>query len=377
MTEIIVKGFRKNDLSFNEDLAIRNYETYCEAYESRKGLFERFHHTNREVAVWHSHLPPDIEWNSREHRLFLFGANLIDYQTKADTAFRVARRLWDEYRLLFTADVARFGNEMAHHPHEMFPNLLLSDSWKVVKILADRLKKSGYTSPNQAAERWLDSFKMLWEDFDGEPINIFRKYPTVAEYVLARKEMKKIKNGGQLLFPGLGTKLFSLLAFHLEEFGVIPHIEGALPVDVHIQSQHLSCNIVSGSGRKRGKEMEVFIRPRAVEVCYRRNIEPFSLAAPMWFNGSENCFVCNKGRNTGLQKMIARNCPVYENCHGRIADVKLYRTTGEWNLDGYNEQQKFNDPAFFALTPLEKPVNKGPRSRRDKKFPIPVVIIQK
>lgn len=362
--DTIVKGKGKNGLSFNQGLAKEMYKGFAEKYEIRAGLYERFHHTNSEVVVWHKFLPEGIAYASVEHRQYLFGANLLDAQTKAETAFIVASRLWDEYPELFGPKVLDFGSKNEHHRRDLFPELLSDSCWSPVEVLADRLKKAGYTSPNQMASRWRDSFAMLWSDFEGDPLKIFDVYKTVTDYLQARKESKR---GGRPIFPGLGVKLFSLLAFHLEELGLIDYIDGSLPVDLHLQSQHLSARVVTGFGIHPAGDLENFIRPRAVEICLNNNIPPFIIAASMWFNGSEYCVRCDKRRSDSQQKVIAGNCPIYNLCGGRVRNVLLYRALGSWDLGDFTgerwEQPQLDCPQFFELTAPKKEV-KLYRSRR-------------
>jgi hypothetical protein len=363
--DIVIRGSGKNGLSFNERLAEEMYRRFAEMYQKRIGLYQRFHHSNASEVAWHKFLPEGITYASVEHRRYIFGGNLLDMQTKAETAFKTASKLWVDCPELFGPNVLNFGFENNHHHDDLFPELLSGDRWSLEKVLADRLKKSGYTSPNQMASRWRDSFAMLWSDFGGDPLKIFDVYKTVPSYLAARDEFKK---AGKMLFPGLGSKLFSLLAYHLEEFGLIEHVEGALPVDLHLQSQHLSTRAVTGFGIHLAKDMEEFIRPRAVEVCYKNNIPPFVIASAMWFNGSENCVRCSKGEDGGQQKVIAKHCPIYSVCGGRTRDLRLYRETASWNLGGQiTVQPQLDGPCFFELISPKKEEFRTYRSRRSGK----------
>ena len=147
--------------------------------------------------------------------------------------------------------------------------------------------------------------------------------------------MKEKKKKGENVFPGLGPKLASLLSLFYEELGLMPHLKGTFPVDVHIMSQCIGTGIISFSnGYVNASALAEIIRKQMTELCYCSAIKTtLNISHAMWFLGNELCYKYCGRKIKGLPSLL---CPIFDCCKGRPS-TRIYRARGKW---GREEKEK-------------------------------------
>lgn len=311
---------------FNNERAEEVIYRLARAYEQRTHMFKYVHHTNGDApqhrhiprggvgaaneqqlalfggngnAFWKKRFPKKVERGSRKHQIFLFFATLITYHSQSEQGFQQAVALYDSCNRLFTPGIRKMKLEQVQ----------------------SALGWAGFIYPNEGGRRWKESGHSLFELFDGDPLRIFQQ-GTIESILDSKKE-------NQLLI-GYGPKLLSLLAIFYEELGLIDHVEGSFPADIHVQAQCIANGIVDfeeGDVVVRTTEPAEFIRKGLVAFCQAHGISPFKLSHAMWFLGNRLCWNCNR-RN---REQTAALCPIKQFCQGRI-DTELYNRKGLWNL---------------------------------------------
>jgi hypothetical protein len=279
---------------FDRKRCLEVVRTLLEAYKNKSHIFRYIH---KEDVPQDKQLPDSIEKKSLEHILLLFFNTLITYRNQSQQGMKQAVDLLQTNPEFFTSEIIRVPESYVRRA----------------------LKKVGFIYHQEAGRRWKLSGTSLFENFNGNPTNIFK-----AGSINAVLDMKK-----QLgILSGYGPKLLSLLALLYEDLGLIPHIKGAFPVDVHIQAQCISTKIISFNGAKaiRAEKVAEFLRNNVTESLYEKDMSPFETSYAAWLLGSNHCWICNKER--------AKNeflCPIKKFCCGRI-NTNLYRNYGIWYL---------------------------------------------
>ncbi len=274
------------------------------AYQTHTHLFTNVHAMNGD-APQHKYLPADVSKGSPEHILFLFGATMLTYRSLSEMGFKQAVNLYEQKLYLFS----RRAFDLSE------------------KELYGIFKEVGFVHPSQVAKNWPRVVGELFQSYGGNPLAIFEKGVTIDGVVELKKGPK-----GTMLFPGFGPKLFSLLAIFYEELGVMPHVRGAFPVDLHVQRIFISSDVITGVGVMDAAVIAEFIRVRLSELCYELNIKPLDLSHALWFLGNKLCTKCDK------VKGIKSGCPVENMCAGGIPSLS-YNKTGKWNFDALRKNK--------------------------------------
>lgn len=284
------------EIVFSREKAIEViFENLFPAYFSHSQLFKYVHAGNGD-AIQNNYIPEGVERGSLEHQIFLYFTNLMTYRNSSEVGFRQCVTLYEKYPFLFSEAILEIENE----------------------DVAEKLKESGNVHPNENAKRWKGSGMALFGHYDGNPVAIFEDIRSIDE--LMKKKRRKEKN----IFPGLGPKLASLLALFYEELNLVPHIEGAFPVDVHIQAQCIGTKVAIFSGDINSTDLAEILRRRISDICYERNVSPLDLSHAMWFLGNKLCVACR--RKKGTSELL---CPIFKYCSGRPSTRK-YRLKGKW-----------------------------------------------
>jgi len=107
---------------------------------------------------------------------------------------------------------------------------------------------------------------------------------------------------------------------------VIPHVQGAFPVDVHVLRQYISTGVLQGSGVWDSTMLAEHVRKEICKLCYENKWNVSDMAHAHWFLGRGGCKDCDKLADIHLR------CPISEECGGRI-ESHSYFDTGHLNFD--------------------------------------------
>lgn len=288
-------------MKFRKKKAIKVLGMIAEAYTSETHLYKYCNAKNGD-APQHRHIPKGVGKGSREHLMYLFFANLLTYHSQSEQGFLQVKRVYEK------------------QPEMFHPSIVLRERESVCRVLTE----VGFIYPNEGGRRWHLSAEALFRYYAGDPLKIFQQSKSI-DGLLEKVKHRKGRN----LFVGLGPKLFSLLALFYEELGVINHIRGAFPVDIHVQAECIGLHLVDiGKRIVSTTPIAEFLRPRIWEVCRREGMSALDLSHAMWFLGNRVCYpLCHK---KPAQAEVL--CPVWEHCDGRIS-TKLYSTRGKWGYD--------------------------------------------
>lgn len=306
-------------IRFNTERAERIFSEAHDAYVGERFLYSRVN-TRYGFAPQNVHIPKEVKKGSHEHALFLFFTTVMMYASDSDMGFRQSVRLFEAYRYLFTekiidVDVPHVGNYL----HEI-----------------------GFVRPNQGAEYWHGSGATLFNHYEGKPLRVL-SVQDVDEFLVKKRELEK-RLGAESL-PGIGPKIFSLMAIFFEELGLIDEMPGAFPADLHVQRICISLGIVEGSGIVYAAKLAEFLRPRIYDICRRLSMRPVDLSHALWFLGNRVCTRCP------LVEGIEHVCPIVRHCGGAIPSL-IYSRKGKWDLDTPrlpkgNGQQKNRQSSVF------------------------------
>lgn len=282
------------------------------AFMERKMLFAR---VARETdAPQRKFFPRGVQTGSIEHRRWLFFATMTDRRQVSELVYEGHTRLWELAPELYSEDFLDI------HPGR----------------ITDLLRSVNIGAPAQSALHWPRSAKTLFDCFNGDPLEIYRRFGSV-NGILAFK-----KSGGDL--PGFGPKILSLLALFLEELGLMEAPPDAFPVDVHGQRFALSTNIARAcSSVVTNEHMESVLRPLFCEICAEEGWKTLELAHAIWFLGNQCCNGCY--RNAAMEFI----CPAYAECDGSISTLS-YMRRGFW--DTMEPWHRKGGEYPFSLPPL-------------------------
>jgi endonuclease III len=289
-------------LEFNKDKVINIIELINNDYISKKKLYKVCHHF-LDVAPQHKYIPEKIVQGSEEHIIFLYFAVLMTYHSQSEEGFKSAVKLYMNFPELFNLDLKYIS---------------------INKIIGC-IKSVGFIYPNQLALSWKESGITVFELYDN-PVKLVKKFKNVDDF-LEEKNKLKIKYKMNK-FRGYGPKLYSLFTLFCEELGIINHVEGAFPVDVHIQRQFLSWELVKNNNDKiDATNLAEFIRKNLSVLCYSKKIKPLHLFHALWFLGNRLCRICYR---LSIQELESY-CPTFKFCNGSVS-TKMYRRKGIWDL---------------------------------------------
>lgn len=259
----------------------------------------RYYHAKNGSAPQHKYVPENIKRGSAKHQLFLFFASILTYHSQSDMGFQQCMMIYDKNPDFFKIDVCK----------------------KSLKEMRIALKEVGFIYPNEAARRWLLSAKGLFNQYNGDPLAIF-KVGSIAGV------MKEKGQGSKNLFPGFGPKLFSLLSLFYEELELLDPIPDAFPCDIHVQAQCIGFGIAKSNQEIfSATPFAEFLRINISGVCRKKNVSALDLSHAQWFLGNRLCMYCKR------KKAVSEKfCPVFNYCSGRVSTA-TYRKKGLWDIN--------------------------------------------
>jgi hypothetical protein len=306
------------------------------ASERRTHFYSEVHQDNGD-APQRRHIPDKMRRGSSAHLRWLFLTVLTDRRQISEEVYKNHSVLHGEYPWLyeerFLRDWKRFRKQtkatLVEPPKtiELFDDLQLEPEMTPDRELIDFvtliLQWQGVGVPRQSAKYWIPCMRTLYCDLAGDPLRLYESGNIDA--ILKWCEARKRETGRDPL-PGYGPKLLSLLAIFLEELGLLPQVEGAFPVDVHIQRIFISTGAIKGRGAISSDELAEKIRRPLYSLCVKNGWSPLRASHALWFQGNKNCSSCSK------RKDIEQRCPLYSKCGGAI-ESRSYFLEGKWYLD--------------------------------------------
>lgn len=256
-----------------------------------------------------------LDKDSQEFRLWLFLTTLTDRREKSWDVYYSHCLIYQDHPWLYQREVLKVSGE------EIYEVLNEKVSHKNNKQLKMKYKIG---SPRDSSKYWPQCARTIFEEFDGDPVNMFRHAGWSVRGVIDWKK-KILKQCGYDPIPGFGPKLVSLYFLYLGELGFLP-----LPIDVFaadIQAQSIAYQV--GALRFQGKEsigapqLAERIRIIASDIVDRFGWDTLLLAHSTYFLGNRLCGVCYKTPDAKTQ------CPVYDMCSGRV-DTSSYTSAGVW-----------------------------------------------
>lgn len=186
-----------------------------------------------------------------------------------------------------------------------------------------RAKKVG--SPGQSASYWPQVAETLYREFNGDPLEIFRRFPTIADFIrFKRGRRRKMKKDP---FPGIGPKIASLMTMFYDELGLMSMPEDAMPVDVHLQRFALETGIIRYEGTKKlyNELVEHYSRRMYCDICNENAWPHVDFSHATWFLSKRLCSSCHR------KKIAQTLCPTFDLCLGSIASNSYFRR-GIWEI---------------------------------------------
>lgn len=284
------------------------------AFMERKMLFA---HVTREAdAPQRRFFPEGAPRGSVEHNRWLFFATMTDRRQVSDRVYENHVWLWKNAPELYSEKVLNM------------PLVKITDLLRVISVGV----------PTQSAKYWPRSARTLFHCFNGDPLEMYRRFGSVNDILLFKKE------GGDL--PGFGPKILSLLALFLEELGLMTMPRDAFPVDVHAQRFAVSTGVVrSSSYVVTNEQMERVLRPLFCEICTEERWKPLELSHAIWFLGNRCCNGCYA--NAAMELL----CPAYAKCNGSISTLS-YMRLGTWDMTAPRHRK--GGVRMFSLPPLHR-----------------------
>lgn len=242
-----------------------------------------------------------------EHRRWLWFATLTDRREKSDLVYRAHCRIYEDHPELY-------GAEAVNISPDQFREMIRKKSYKI-------------GSPYQSAEYWLVCIRTLFEEFDGDPVNLLKEAGWSVDEVYAWKQ-KQRKERGYDPIPGWGRKLISLYFLYLAELGY-PMPDDVFPADVHAQAILIQTGCLDFGDKDVVYTSVVaeMIRKTATDVCKEKGYDVILYGNSSWLLGSQLCVNCAGNDD------VPYLCPIYKKCKGR-ADTSSYFARGIWRKKG-------------------------------------------
>ncbi len=223
-------------------------------------------------------LPEDIEYESRDHYLYVFYGCLLDYGVRSYHYHQRLRLAYSEFRELFNPDYIL----------ENFEN----DIEGLSRILSRYLR---VRFPTEAAKRWFSLSEVLCRKYDCDPRNLIKEATTLYEL---RNLVTEIR--------GFGQKTGGLLIRILYENGLLGNMNNDcmpfIPIDRHDVKVSMRLGIIRGleedsSSDRVSNRLPAELSKIWVEASVLESIDPAETDRNLWLLGSglcasNKCYLC-------------------------------------------------------------------------------------
>jgi endonuclease III len=223
--------------------------------------------------------PEELEWESKEHFLYIFYGCLLDYGMKSSIYHENLKKAYKQKPDLFD------------------PRYIVETFQRNVQDLAAVLKDLVRVRfPNEGARRWLSLSEILLEKYNGDPRDMFTPLMSFDD---AKNAVLSIK--------GFGQKTGGLLVRILYENDLIT-VQGSLnhiPIDRHDIEISIMLGVVDNDGVK--TENATVIEQLSsiwVEASLAEGVDPCEIDRNLWLLGSHLC-----------SKKKCCHCPLNDMCN--------------------------------------------------------------
>lgn len=269
--EVLPYDGKKLDITVNKDHAYEVLDTLLSAYAAGAPPYNmdrvRLPHDPR-------HMPETLERGGRDHATFLF--NVCYYMRggiKSNDAVKRMARVYDDHPELFNCEVAQEFNQ---------------------ETLAKILGNHGLGFQKAVAKQWVENARRLYEQYDGDPRNIFADVSTYEES--QEKVQNDGKGGG---FLGFQEKMTSMIIYYLMDEELIAPFNFPIPVDLHVMRVSIANEMITFGDAPYGTNLFREETLRALRTLYLnyaadRDISPLRLCDAVWMLSESLC-----GRHPG------------------------------------------------------------------------------
>ncbi len=310
-------------LKIREAPATELLTTLYEAYMGKKLLFAHVHADTHAPQLIYT--PKGQQLGSTDDLIWRFHAARTDRRSLSSKVYQTHQAL-KEGRWQTAGDLFREANDSA-------ANSMLGDTRKMYRKsvlrmteghIAYILSSAGIFEPNLSAQQWMQCARVLWAEYDGDPVNIFREHKSVDAFQRHRVIYERAH--GVNPFPGFGPKITSLFVIFCEQLGKL-YVPDAFPIDVHVQRFFIQHGLLESTmTRLENVELEALLRPFLSDLCNQKGWSRVDLAHAIWFLGSSFCTKCYQRKDAPVL------CPVYASCTG-VIDSRSYFKERMWYLD--------------------------------------------
>ncbi|MBP9752078.1 MAG: hypothetical protein KBD19_04450 [Candidatus Moranbacteria bacterium] len=338
------------------------------AYKEKVGIHSIIKHAFD--APQNRFIPRGVKRGSFQHILWLFFTALTDRREISENVYKAAAKLYEENPWAYGPGIGAPQKKINRYlkrlvatapPVEITINptqgllfgdtdiggVLTDDLVTLVDILLETdeaveeitivrtdsqteiegiLRKKKVGSPGQSASYWPRVAETLYREFGGDPLEIFRRYPTIEAFLAFKRDWSR--KFGNDPFPGIGAKIASLITMFYAELGLMTMPEDAMPVDVHLQRFALEMGIVRYEGTKRltNEMVERQARKLYCDICNENGWSHEDFSHAIWFLSKRLCSSCHR------KKIAQMLCPVFDFCLGSVPSNSYFRK-GIWVIE--------------------------------------------
>lgn len=268
-------------------------------------------------------IPPHIKVDPLKHSLFLFGACFFMRGTiQSDYAFKQLLAIYDL------------------HP-ELYDPRFLSGSDIDNEYVFVRFKPFIKYRLFEIAKIWLDGFRRLQEDWDGDPRNIFVGVHDADELyrravnIQSHSKWKKVPNKLRG-FMGYRAKIANMLAYFLMEAHLVEEFVTSSPFDFHNARVFLGGEaiVLEGDAVYRYEDVADIGSGLVETYCRAHGVATKKVAAALWV----------------LSTTLCRNAPGNRTLN-RTKSKEGNKREGERHTLEYKPQQRKEQPDLLIYTP--------------------------
>lgn len=309
-------------LTIREAPAAELLTTLYEAYMKRKLLFAHVHADTHAPQLIYT--PKGQQLGSTDDLIWRFHAARTDRRSLSSRVYQTHQALkqgtWQTEGDLFSEASNSVSASTLGDTRKMYRKSVLRMS---EGHIAHILSSVGIFEPNLSARQWMQCARMLWGEYDGDPLNIFKEHQSIDAFQRYRVTYERAH--GMNPFPGFGPKITSLFVIFCEQLGKL-YVPDAFPIDVHVQRFFIQHDLLESSKtRLENVELEALLRPFLSDLCKKLGWSRVDLAHAIWFLGSSFCTKCYQRKDAPVL------CPVYASCTG-VIDSRPYFKERMWYL---------------------------------------------
>lgn len=311
-------------IKFNDALAEDVFGRMLEAYHERTYPFS---FAATQLPQKRENLPPGLEWQSRDHAMFLF-----------------ILCLWMRGGIRSDEAGIALGRVYANNPEWFNPHWVKDQSYEELLFVLKNSGLSGLSKTN--AGFWIENCRRLSERWDGDPVNLLRGVVHYDEACARIKNSKSKKKPSG--FMGFQEKMVSMLIYFLVDTG-FAGLESFLfpvPVDIHVFRIILAHEVLTVAGAPAGENLytDEVLKPTReffVRYCVKHSIDPIHLSDTLWIWSRTLCGM-QPGNRTRKGEGRNRSTTIYHDpvvwtksaldSYQRSCGSCLIETSCRWNI---------------------------------------------